>query len=60
MWNSLTKSDRIVAVITSEEKRWIETLLTEEYRITPGLRSSLRAAASTFAAFLLCGAVSPC
>ncbi|NNF78898.1 MAG: hypothetical protein HKN05_12795, partial [Rhizobiales bacterium] len=46
-----------VAAITSNEETWIETMLTEEYGLSPVLRKPLFSGASTFAAFLICGAV---
>ncbi len=49
--------DEAVAAITSNEETWIETMLTEEYGLSPVLRKPLMSGASTFAAFLLCGAV---
>jgi vacuolar iron transporter family protein len=47
----------VVKVITSDHDRWIETMLVEEYGLPPVLRSPLRSAAATFAAFVLCGAL---
>ncbi len=49
--------DRAVAVITSSAERWVETMLVEEYGLSRALRSPVRAALATFAAFVLCGAV---
>lgn len=49
--------DRIVGVITAEDRRWVDTMLAEEYGLPQVLRSPMRAALSTFFAFLLCGAV---
>lgn len=49
--------DEAVAAITSNEETWIETMLTEEYGLSPVMRKPLLSGASTFAAFLLCGAV---
>ncbi len=49
--------DEAVAAITSNEETWIETMLTEEYGLSPVQRKPLLSGASTFAAFLLCGAV---
>ena len=49
--------ERVVAVITSDRKRWVETMLAEEYGLALAGRSPLGAAASTFSAFLLCGSV---
>lgn len=46
-----------VRAITSHEGRWIEMMLTEEYGVAGAQRKPLISAASTFAAFLLAGAV---
>ena len=47
--------ERIVALITADRKRWVQTMLTEEYGLPREVRSAWLAAASTFSAFLLCG-----
>lgn len=49
--------DEAVAAITSNEETWIETMLTEEYGLSPVQRSPVLSGLSTFAAFLVCGAV---
>jgi VIT1/CCC1 family predicted Fe2+/Mn2+ transporter len=49
--------ERVVAVITSDRERWVQTMLTEEYGLPLQVRSPLLAAASTFSAFIVCGAV---
>lgn len=49
--------ERAVDVITADPKRWVDTMLTEEYGLPKAVRSPLKAAASTFAAFMLCGSV---
>ena len=49
--------DRVVQVITSDKDRWIETMIQDEYGLAKEVRSPLRAALSTFAAFAVCGAV---
>ena len=49
--------EEAVAAITSSEETWIETMLTEEYGLSRVQRTPLLSGASTFAAFLLCGAV---
>ena len=46
-----------VAAITSNKERWIDTMVSEEYGVTPILRSPWLSGLSTFLAFLLCGAV---
>ncbi len=43
--------------ITSNEEVWVNTMLIEEYGRSPTLRSPWLSAWSTFAAFLICGAV---
>jgi VIT1/CCC1 family predicted Fe2+/Mn2+ transporter len=47
----------VVEVITADRQRWIDTMLTEEYGLPGTLRSPVKAAASTFLAFLICGFV---
>lgn len=49
--------ERIVEVITADEERWIRTMAVEEYGLSPQVKSPLLAAASTAAAFVLCGLV---
>ncbi|MDJ1156999.1 VIT1/CCC1 transporter family protein [Chelatococcus sp. SYSU_G07232] len=49
--------ERIVATITANEPGWIHTMLVEEYGLADSRRSPWKAAASTFAAFFLCGLV---
>jgi vacuolar iron transporter family protein len=49
--------ERAVDVITADTRRWVDTMLSEEYGLPRAERSPLRAAASTFAAFMLCGLV---
>jgi VIT1/CCC1 family predicted Fe2+/Mn2+ transporter len=49
--------ERAVDVITADTKRWVDTMLSEEYGLPKVVRSPLKAAASTFAAFMLCGMV---
>ena len=49
--------EEAVDAITANEEVWIDTMLKEEYGLATTQRSPLRAAASTFAAFLICGAV---
>ena len=47
--------DRVVAVITSDQERWIETMLTDELGYPPQPAAPLRAALATFVAFVLVG-----
>lgn len=49
--------ERLVALITRNENAWADTMLVEEYGVLPVPRSPSRAAASTFAAFVVCGLV---
>ena len=49
--------DAMVEQITANEKDWLETLLIEREKVVPLARHPLQAAASTYAAFLVCGAV---
>jgi vacuolar iron transporter family protein len=47
--------ERVVALITSDRKRWVRTMLSEEYGLPLQARSPWLAAASTFSAFIACG-----
>jgi VIT1/CCC1 family predicted Fe2+/Mn2+ transporter len=49
--------DRVVAVLTADERRWIETIMTEELGYGRDESDPLRAAATTFWAFLIVGAL---
>lgn len=49
--------DRIVEVITSDHRRWVDTMLTEEWGLQLELPSPVRAAVTTFAAFIGAGLV---
>lgn len=49
--------DRMVAVITSDPKRWIDFMLAEEYGLARQIRSAKKAAWTTFTAFVICGLV---
>ena len=49
--------ERAVEIITSDDKRWVSTMMTEEYCVPLGKRSAVMAATGTFIAFLLCGLV---
>lgn len=48
---------RIVELVTANRKRWVSTMLTEEYGLPHEVRSPWIAALSTFTAFLMCGLV---
>lgn len=43
--------------ITADTDRWIDMMMTEEYGLSAVLRTPLKAATATFAAFFVCGAV---
>ncbi len=43
--------------ITADEERWIDVMMQEEYGLARVMRSPVKAAGHTFAAFLICGAV---
>jgi VIT1/CCC1 family predicted Fe2+/Mn2+ transporter len=49
--------ERMVSVVTSDRSRWIDTMIQEEYGLTLEGSSPLRAAAVTFSAFILSGAL---
>jgi VIT1/CCC1 family predicted Fe2+/Mn2+ transporter len=49
--------ERIVDVITSDEDRWANTMVVEEYGLSPAVKSPVRAALNTAAAFVVCGLV---
>ncbi len=49
--------ERIVEVITSDNDRWVDTMLLEEHGVQLDGPNPLRAALSTFVAFLIVGAI---
>lgn len=49
--------ERAVAVVTSDRRRWVETMLVEELGLALAGPSPFRAAAATFAAFLAVGLI---
>jgi len=49
--------ERIVDVITADDERWAKTMAVEEYGLSPAVKSPVRAALSTSAAFVLSGLV---
>lgn len=49
--------EHVVKLITADRRRWVQTMLTEEYGLPREVRSPWSAAASTFSAFLLCGLI---
>lgn len=48
---------RMVELVTADRKRWVHTMLTEEYGLPHEVRSPWIAALSTFTAFIGCGLV---
>jgi VIT1/CCC1 family predicted Fe2+/Mn2+ transporter len=49
--------DRAVDIITANRERWVQTMLTDEHGVSLYGPSAIRAAAVTFAAFVLVGTV---
>ncbi len=49
--------EQVVEVLTADEEVWVDTMLREEYGLTLDNRSPTKAAAVTFGAFCLVGAV---
>ncbi len=49
--------ERAVEVITAEEPRWVDTMLSEELGVPQQLPSPVKAATATFVAFIVVGAV---
>lgn len=49
--------EKAVDLITSDKQLWVETMLREEYGLPESVRSPVKAAAVTFAAFVICGLV---
>jgi VIT1/CCC1 family predicted Fe2+/Mn2+ transporter len=47
----------ITRLITSRRRVWVETMLAEEYGLSLGARSPIKAAAATFLAFVVAGSV---
>ena len=48
---------RIVQLITADRRRWVRTMLTEEYGLPYEVRSPRIAAVSTFSSFFVCGLI---
>ncbi len=48
---------RVVELITADRRRWVRTMLTEEYGLPHQVRSPWLAALSTFSAFIACGLI---
>ncbi|QPC43065.1 VIT1/CCC1 transporter family protein [Kaustia mangrovi] len=49
--------EQAVTAITTKDELWINTMLAEEYGVSPMARSPVKAGFYTFLAFLVCGAV---
>src|SRR5690606_25334943 len=49
--------ERVVEVITGDEELWLETMMSEEHGFSATYPDEFRAALSTFAAFIVVGAV---
>jgi VIT1/CCC1 family predicted Fe2+/Mn2+ transporter len=49
--------ERVVMAVTADRESWVRTMLADEYGVAPQVRSPLGAAASTFAAFFVCGTI---
>jgi VIT1/CCC1 family predicted Fe2+/Mn2+ transporter len=49
--------ERAVNVITADDERWIDFMITEEFGLPKAERPPLPAALATFSAFVICGAV---
>lgn len=49
--------ETLVDLVTSKRSSWVDTMLTEEHGLALVKRSPMKAALSTFAAFILCGAM---
>ena len=49
--------EKIVDTITADTKQWIDTMIQEEYGLSLESPSALKAASSTFIAFIIAGAI---
>ncbi len=49
--------ETLVDLVTSRHENWVDTMLTEEHGLALVKRSAWKSALSTFAAFVVCGAV---
>jgi VIT1/CCC1 family predicted Fe2+/Mn2+ transporter len=47
--------EKTVELITADEDRWVETMMQEEYGLSPVLRSPWKSAWATFLSFMVCG-----
>ena len=49
--------ERVVEVITSDKRRWVDTMMSEEHGLSLTRRSAMKAATATFVAFVVVGAI---
>lgn len=49
--------ERVVQIISSDKKHWIDVMLAEEYGVSASLSAPMHIALHTFAAFILCGSM---
>ena len=49
--------ERVVDIVTADHERWIRFMLSEEHGLPQQIRSAMKAAWSTFGAFVVCGLV---
>jgi len=49
--------ERVVEMVTSDKRLWVDTMMVEELNIMPEEKSPVKSALATFAAFLVAGAV---
>jgi VIT1/CCC1 family predicted Fe2+/Mn2+ transporter len=49
--------EQVVEVITADEQRWLDTMMSEEHGLAPAPRSPIRAATATLVAFIVIGAI---
>lgn len=47
--------EKTVELLTADEDRWVETMMQEEYGLSPVMRSPWKSAWATFLSFMLCG-----
>lgn len=47
--------EKTVELIIADEDRWVETMMQEEYGLSPSLRSPWKSAWATFLSFMVCG-----
>jgi VIT1/CCC1 family predicted Fe2+/Mn2+ transporter len=49
--------EEVVKAISSNPERWVDTMLVEEYGVSPIRHSPIKSASATFLAFLICGSI---